>query len=89
MICFQRDCIDKIPKIIKKNQALRMLSICNMEMWTFGEERIRCLGVTESNSNSSFPLVDGVICCCREACTAAGEDSYLDLSHGYFPFEMR
>ncbi|VDM94429.1 unnamed protein product, partial [Onchocerca ochengi] len=84
----RRGCIDKIPKIVSMEPKLRLLYICFNRNWITGKEQINCMAVNENNSNSSIPLLDGIICCCRSTCNMSDSNSYMEMQHGYFPFQI-
>ncbi|KAL3995300.1 hypothetical protein ACH3XW_25260 [Acanthocheilonema viteae] len=83
-----RGCIDKIPKIVSMKPELRLLYICYNYAWIMRNKRIRCSAVRENDSNSSIPLTDGIICCCRSTCTTYNSNSYMEMQYGYYPFQM-
>ncbi|KAM3718875.1 Methylenetetrahydrofolate--tRNA-(uracil-5-)-methyltransferase TrmFO [Dirofilaria immitis] len=83
-----RGCIDKIPKIVSMEPKLRLLYACYNHDWITGKEGTRCSAVNENDSNSSVPLTDGIICCCRSTCSMSDINSYMEMQHGYFPFQI-
>ncbi|VDK89269.1 unnamed protein product [Litomosoides sigmodontis] len=83
-----RGCIDKIPTIVSMMPEMRLLYTCYSHAWITRNERTRCSAVVENDSNSSVPLVDGIICCCRSTCSTFKSNSYLEMKNGYYPFQM-
>ncbi|MCP9262184.1 hypothetical protein DINM_005472 [Dirofilaria immitis] len=76
-----RGCIDKIPKIVSMEPKLRLLYACYNHDWITGKEGTRCSAVNENDSNSSVPLTDGIICCCRSTCSMSDINSYMEMQH--------
>lgn len=84
----QRGCIDKIPKIVSMKPKFRLLYTCYNHALITRRERIRCIAVNENDSNSSIPLMDGIICCCYTTCRKSDSNTYMHMQHGYYPFQM-
>ncbi|CAG9538562.1 unnamed protein product [Cercopithifilaria johnstoni] len=84
-----RGCIDKIPKIVLMKPKLRLLYTCYNHAQITRTKLTRCNAVRENDSNSSLPLMDGIICCCTSTCRMFNDNSQLmKMDRGYYPFEM-
>ncbi|VDN82103.1 unnamed protein product [Brugia pahangi] len=83
-----RGCIDKIPKIVSMMPKFRLLYTCYGHVWITGNENTRCIAVSENDFNSTIPLTDGILCCCRSTCRMSDSNSYMEMQHGYYPFQM-
>uniref|UniRef100_A0A0R3RJS1 Uncharacterized protein n=1 Tax=Elaeophora elaphi TaxID=1147741 RepID=A0A0R3RJS1_9BILA len=83
-----RGCVDKIPMIVSVNPELRLLYTCYNHDWTMRNKRTLCIAVSENDFNSSIPLTGGIICCCRSTCSMSDRNSYMEMKHGYYPFQI-